>query len=135
MSERAPLNSQNLDRGQEEEGFFGTAFRFIKRLINKSCKEHAFYFISVPSNYRSSEPGEEFFTLFEKKFAQMPRPKFLQCKIEEAIKIASSQKKPLLIYMQNSEQMQNTEEFVMLTIGNPDAILMIVKYFDIKSIE
>lgn len=81
----------------------------------------------MPKSWRGYEPGgEEFVALYEKKFPKVPKPKFMMGTIENAVHEASVKKKPLLIYIHNSEKSAETKGFLQNTIANPKNIKLLV---------
>lgn len=70
--------------------------------------------------------GEEFIHLFEQTFPGVPKPKFRVGTIENAIEEASIANKPILIYIHNTQDITMLRYFIQNTIGNPDAVKIIV---------
>lgn len=81
----------------------------------------------VPKKYRGYDPGgEEFVGYFKENYPGIQIPNFKMGKIEEVIDDASNQNKPLLVYIHNHKKPENLRSFILNTIGNTEAIQLIV---------
>ena len=80
----------------------------------------------MPHWIRGDDPGgEEFLSAFQKKYGDLPRPNFELGTIETAVHKASTVRKPLLIYLYESNAAM-LRHFLLNTICNRDAVDLLV---------